>query len=40
MPATGGATVALVAILVLGGPADIDVPTVSDPTITDFEILL
>ena len=40
MPATGVATVALVAILMLRGPADIDVPIASDPTITDFEILL
>ena len=40
MPATGVATAALVAIVVLRGPADIDVPTASDPTITDFEILL
>ncbi len=40
MPATGVATVALFAIFVLRGPADIDVPIVSDPTITDFEILL
>ncbi len=40
MPATGVATVALLAIVVFRGPADIDVPIVSDPTITDFEILL
>ena len=40
MPATGVATVALLAIVVFRGPADIDVPIASDPTITDFEILL
>ncbi len=40
MPATGVATAALVAIVVLRGPAQIDVPIASDPTITDFEILL
>ncbi len=40
MPATGVATVALLAIVVFRSPADIDVPIASDPTITDFEILL
>lgn len=40
MPATGVATAALVAIVVLRGPATTDVPIASDPTITDFEILL
>ncbi len=40
MPATGVATAALVAIVVLRGPAQIDVPIAPDPTITDFEILL
>ena len=40
MPATGVATAALVAIVVLRGPSQIDVPFASDPTINDFEILI
>ncbi len=40
MPATGVATAALVAIVVLRGPAPTDVPIASNPTITDFEILM
>ncbi len=40
MPATGVAMVALVAIVVVRGPAEVDVPIASDSTITDFEILL
>ena len=40
VPATGMATAALVAIIVLRGPAVIDVPLAADPTQTDFEILM
>ena len=40
MPATGVATAALVAIVVLRGPVPTDVPLASDPTIIDFEILM
>ena len=40
VPATGIATAALVAVIVLRGPAAIDVPLASDPTPTDFEILM
>ncbi len=40
MPATGVATVALVAVLMLRGPASIDVPIASDPALADFEILM
>ena len=40
VPATGMATVALVAVIVLRGPAMLDVPLASDPTPTDFEILM
>ena len=40
VPATGMATAALVAIIVLRGPAAIDVPLAADPTLTDFEILM
>ena len=40
MPATGVATAALVAIVVLRGPVPTDVPIASDPAIIDFEILL
>ena len=40
MPATGVATAALVAIVVLRGPAEVVVPIAADQSITDFEILL
>ena len=40
VPATGMATAALVAVIVLRGPAVLDVPLASDPTPTDFEILM
>ncbi len=40
VPATGMATAALVAVIVLRGPAVVDVPLASDPTPTDFEILM
>ncbi len=40
VPATGIATAALVAVIVLRGPAAVDVPLASDPTPTDFEILM
>ena len=40
MPATGVATAALVAIVVLRGPAEVVVPIAADQAITDFEILL
>ena len=39
-PATGMVTAALVAVIVLRGPAVDDVPLASDPTPTDFEILM
>jgi hypothetical protein len=34
------ATAVLVAVLVLRGPAVVDVPLAADPTSTDFEILM
>lgn len=40
MPATGVATAALVAILMLRGPAPVDLPITSDPALADFEILM
>ncbi len=40
MPATGVATAALVAVLVLRGPAPVVVPITSDPALADFEILM
>lgn len=40
VPATGMATAALVAVIVLRGPAVVDVPLAADPTLTDFEILM
>ncbi len=40
VPATGMATAALVAIIVMRGPATVDVPLAADPTPTDFEILM
>ena len=39
MPATGIATAALVAVVVMQGPATVDIPG-DDPSITDFEILM
>jgi len=40
MPATGMAAAALVAVVVLRGPATVDPMDGSNPTITDFEILM
>ena len=40
MPATGVATAALVAVVVLRGPGTVDPPMGPDPTVTDFEILM
>jgi hypothetical protein len=40
VPATGMATAVLVAVLVLRGPAVVDVPLAADPISTDFEILM
>ena len=40
MPATGVATAALVAVVVLRGPGAVDQPMGPDPTVTDFEILM
>jgi len=40
MPATGVVAAAVVAIVVMQGPAEVDVPIASDSTMTDFEILI
>lgn len=40
MPATGMAAAALVAIVVLRGPATVEPPDGSNATVTDFEILM
>ncbi len=40
MPATGVATAALLAVVVLRGPAPVDIPDGADTTVTDFEILM
>lgn len=40
MPATGVAAAALVAVVVLRGPAAVDVPPEFDSSETDFEILM
>jgi len=40
MPATGVAAAALLAVVVLRGPATVDIPDGADPTVTDFEILM
>lgn len=40
MPATGIAAAALVAVVVLRGPTTVDPLDGSDPTVTDFEILM
>ena len=40
MPATGVATAALLAVVVLRGPAPVDIPDGVDTTVTDFEILM
>jgi hypothetical protein len=40
MPATGVAAAALLAVVVLRGPAPVDIPDTENPTVTDFEILM
>lgn len=40
MPATGLAAAAVIAVLMLGRPAGVELPDVNDAAATDFEILL